>query len=140
MNAILGQSFYLQLTFSLRGSAADAGHGRSLQKRAMFVHLRGNHNRPACIPSSRVSLQVQRTPQQRTACFCTHTLTMSCWEVLLQDTKPHDCFSMQKSVHHTLSLSCPHIAMEARTRHRAERRKEIEELKKRKAEEKLVLR
>lgn len=40
----------------------------------------------------------------------------------------------------TLSLSCPRIAMEARTRHRAERRKEIEELKKRKAEEKLVLR
>lgn len=50
------------LSFSLRGSAADAGHRRSLQDQAMFVHLKGNHNRPARIQSSRVSLQVQRMP------------------------------------------------------------------------------
>lgn len=80
---ILGQSLYLRLTFSLRASATDAGHRRSLQNQAMFVHLKGNHNTPARIQSSRVSLQVQHAPQQRTAYFCTHTLTMSRWEVLL---------------------------------------------------------
>lgn len=71
---IPGQSSYLPLTFSLRGSAADAGHRRSLQNQAMFVHLKGNRHTATRIQSSRVSLQVQHTPQRRTGTRCCRTL------------------------------------------------------------------